>query len=352
MSITVADFFSGCGGTCAGFRGAGLDLLLALDNDRDARSTFEVNFPGTPFICRDIRNVAPTDIEYLVLNSRGQGKTLLFSACAPCQPFSIQRRNRRRSDERYPLLLEFLRFVWYFRPELVFLENVPGVDQVYGSVRPFATCLDTLRSNGYSVEHRVINCWDYGIPQRRRRLLLVASRLGPIRFPEPSHGPGTASPEYPKVRDWISDLPRIEAGETHPDVPNHRASTLSELNLRRIRATPAESTRVKWPEELVLECHKNGHRGHTDVYGRLRWDEPATAITTRCISLSNGRFGHPEQDRALSIREAACLQTFDRDFIFTGSMNSMARQVGNAVPVLLAKHVGEHFLRHVAEYKK
>jgi DNA (cytosine-5)-methyltransferase 1 len=201
------------------------------------------------------------------------------------------------------------------------------------------------------VRSGVVESRDYGVPQRRRRLVVMASRLGPLAFPRPTHGPNGASQSYSTVWQWIGALPPITAGETHADLPNHRASALSRLNLERIRATPEGGSRSAWPDHLKLDCHMNGHKGHTDVYGRMRKHAPASGLTTRCISLSNGRFGHPVQDRAISVREAACIQTFPLDFEFRGSLNSMARQVGNAVPVLLAQRLGHRVLSH-ARYRE
>jgi DNA (cytosine-5)-methyltransferase 1 len=149
----------------------------------------------------------------------------------------------------------------------------------------------------------------------------------------------------PTVWKAIRHLPEIKAGQSHGKILNHRASNLSALNLKRIRATKPESTRTRWPAALTLDCHE-GHSGHTDVYGRMAKHQPSAALTTRCISLSNGRFGHPTQHRAISVREAACLQTFPMAFEFFGSMNSMSRQVGNAVPVAMARVFGEAILRH------
>ena len=150
------------------------------------------------------------------------------------------------------------------------------------------------------------------------------------------------------MRDWIGDLPKIAAGETHPTIPDHRAAGLSAQNLKRIRATREGGGNRDWPDELRLKCHEDA-TGYSDVYGRMSWDRPASGLTTRCISYSNGRFGHPEQDRAISVREAACLQTFPMDFQFAGSLSSMARQIGNAVPVRLAKAVGRHVAKHLAQ---
>jgi len=171
----------------------------------------------------------------------------------------------------------------------------------------------------------------------------VGSRHGQIRLPDETHGPGTSNGEYDTVRNRISHLPPVRAGEQHDDVPNHRAARLSALNMERVRATPPGGGHRDWPEHLKLECHK-GLSGFSDVHGRMKWDAPASGLTTRCTNYSNGRFGHPDQDRAISVREAASLQAFPEEFIFEGCMASMARQTGNAVPARLAKPAGETFI--------
>ncbi len=333
MRIDFFDFFSGCGGTSRGMQEAGMEARFALDLDPDAKRTFESNFPKARFICSDIRDVSVDDVAPHI--KRRHGRPLVFGACAPCQPFSRQMQNRRPSDGRKSLLGEFHRFVEHFLPEYIFLENVPGLEQARQENGPFEDFLALLDRLGYYRDHQVILAHDYGVPQRRRRLVLLACRSGPIRLPEPTHGPGTGKPDLPGVWDWISDLPPLEAGETHPEDVNHRAARLSPINLERISSTPEGGGRMDWPEQLELECHKT-HVGHTDVYGRMLKDRPAPALTTRCISLSNGRYGHPTQNRAISVREAARIQTFPPDFRFLGRQNSMARQVGNAVPVELA----------------
>ena len=226
---------------------------------------------------------------------------------------------------------------------------MPGIQRVAGS-SVISRFKKRLEESGYHSTAGIIESQKYGVPQRRRRLVLLASRYAKINLPEPTHGPGSET-SYSTVRDRIGHLPPIAAGETHPYVPNHRAANLSQLNLRRIKATPPEGSRTDWPEELHLACHtKRGYSGHTDVYGRMKWNSTATGLTTRCISLSNGRYGHPEQHRAISVREAASLQTFPEDFIFHGSLNSQARQIGNAVPVLLAEKFGKHILDHFSRY--
>jgi DNA (cytosine-5)-methyltransferase 1 len=343
------DFFSGCGGTSQGMREAGLRVRLGIDVDPDAAETYRTNFPRADFIRQDIRRLKVKDLAPHV--SDGEARPMLFGACAPCQPFSKQGRSQKRKDGRKDLLREFHRFVRFYRPEYVFIENVPGLQSVDDKRGPFAKFLTLLTKLGYWHCHRVIYACHYGVPQRRRRLVLIASRLGPISFPEPTHGPTAKKKSLPTVWEAIGHLPRIKAGQSHPKILNHRAACLSDLNLKRIKATKSGGTRTRWPARLVLECHEN-HSGHTDVYGRMAKNLPSAALTTRCISLSNGRFGHPTQHRAISVREAACLQTFPMDFEFHGNLNSMSRQVGNAVPVAMARVFGKAIRRHYIRHRK
>lgn len=347
--INVFDFFSGCGGTSKGFDLAGLDIQMAIDSDKDAALTYRNNFPKAKFYCEDIRSF-PTDSLSSFISSR-QDRPMLFCGCAPCQPFSKQKKEKNDQDNRISLLLEFLRFIQFFLPEYVFVENVPGLQNVYGKCGPFDTFVTALEKSLYQVEFKVISSQDYGVPQKRKRLVLVASRLGYISFPTPTHGDGRINTRFTTVADKIKYLPAIEAGEVCSQDSNHRAAKLSALNLARIKATPEGGDRRHWPTQLLLKCHKD-YIGHSDVYGRMKWNTPASGLTTRCVSYSNGRFGHPEQNRAISVREAACLQTFPEDFVFLGNLNSMARQIGNAVPVDVARVFGEHFLIHYQNYCK
>ena len=351
MTVRVYDFFAGCGGASCGFQTAGMEVSFALDYDLDARESFEANFPDAHFEFADIRNVCVEAVRCRVEGE--QPYPVLFSGCAPCQPFTKQNTTRPRwdQDERVPLLSHFAHLVEVCQPDLVFVENVPGIQQPDIDSQPFGGFLSRLHAADYKVDYRPIRLARYGIPQSRRRLVLVGSRHGVINLPDETHGPGTKNERYATARDWISHLPPIRAGEEHENVPNHRAAHLSERNVERIRATPEGGSHRDWPEHLQLKCHK-GFSGYTDVYGRMSWDSPASGLTTRCISYSNGRFGHPEQDRAISIREAACLQTFPEDFIFTGSLASMARQIGNAVPVRLATLMGQQFIKHLKHLGK
>lgn len=344
--VVLADFFSGCGGTSRGFAEAGIAPALAVDWDPDAAATFRLNFPTTTLLERDIHALEVDEIQAALASSGKQIR--LFAGCAPCQPFAGHRHAPTNRDDRSFLLLEFLRFVQSLEPELIFVENVAGMQRVSASQGPFAEFVGEV-SKTHHVAYDTIASADYGVPQTRRRLVLVASRLGPIDIPAPTHGPG-AEHSHTTVREWIGDLPPLAAGNEAPDVSSHRAMRLSNLNLVRIRATPEGGDRRDWPRHLWPDCHRGGFDGHTDVYGRLSWDKKAPALTTKCISYSNGRFGHPDQDRALSAREAARLQTFPVDFQFTGSLASQARQIGNAVPVALARRFGHHLIEHAAKF--
>jgi DNA (cytosine-5)-methyltransferase 1 len=351
VPLKVFDFFSGCGGTSAGLKEAGMDIVMGLDIDSDSAATFQHNFPEAKFIQKDIRLI---DMDVLnPLMNECLGNPVLFSGCAPCQPFSIQNRSRKSSpDKRTDLLIWFGKFVERFNPDYVLVENVPGIQaMLINAPGPLQEFISLLKNLGYAWDVCVIQSQDYGVPQRRARLVLIASRHGEIQLPAKTHGPEAGIP-YITAWEAIQHLPPIVAGEKHETIPNHVSASLSKLNMRRIEATPEGGDRRDWDEELMLKCHKKTDasdkrfRGHMDVYGRVRKHQPATGLTTRCISLSNGRFGHPDQHRALSVREAACLQTFPETFVFHGSMNSTAKQVGNAVPVLLAQKLGEQIIQH------
>ena len=349
LTVKVFDFFSGCGGASRGFQEAGMDVVFGLDWDADAERSFKRNFPSTTFVAEDIREVDEDSIRELV--DRQRPNPVLFCGCAPCQPFTKQNTTRPEpdQDERVPLLLEFLRLIRRCEPDIVFVENVPGIQNVSPDSEPLSGFLRGLKDAGYTEPtHDSVSLKRYGVPQGRRRFLLLASRHGRLGLPDQTHGPGTDNPDFATVRDWIGDLPQLAAGETDPEIPDHRAARLSALNLKRIRATPEGGGNRDWPEDLQLTCHQ-GATGYSDVYGRMSWDRPASGLTTRCISYSNGRFGHPEQHRAISVREAACLQTFPMDFRFSGSPTSRARQIGNAVPVRLTTVVGHHVDGHLAE---
>lgn len=362
--IAVFDFFCGCGGTSEGFREADMEIVWALDADPAAARTFRENFPQAAFHEGDVDALKVEELKREM--DKHPDCLTLFCGCAPCQPFTKQQTQKKQDDPRRHLLLSFARFVEAAKPDFIFVENVPGVQKDQGgNDSPFAQFLAIIDRLGYHYDKpgAVVAAQDYGAAQIRHRFIFLASKHGVARIPEATHGHGKTP--YRTVRDAIADLPPIEAGESYDDpehrITCHRAAALSAKNLARIQATPPDGGgRVDWPAKsgLRLKCHtrmrtnvgkkKQKHSGHTDVYGRLWWDRPSTGLTTRCNSYSNGRFGHPEQNRAISIREAARIQGFPDTFRFTGSLNDQARQVGNAVPVPLAKAVGEAVLLQVA----
>jgi DNA (cytosine-5)-methyltransferase 1 len=272
---------------------------------------------------------------------------LLLAACAPCQPFSPLNRRREEADDR-AVLRHVERLVRELRPDFLFIENVPGLQNVPG-FSAFRRLRRTLRSLRYKIRFGVIDAAWHGVPQHRMRLVLTASFHSEAPWVGQLHGDKPGLAPYVTVRQAISKFPPIMAGEKHPTVPNHIAARLAGHNLERMKATPSDGgSRTDWSANLVLECHRN-HDGHPDVYGRLRWDAPAPTLTTKCTSISNGRYGHPEQNRAISAREAAALQSFDDTYMFYGGLREITRQIGNAVPPLLAERFAAEFVAQAAQ---
>jgi DNA (cytosine-5)-methyltransferase 1 len=228
------------------------------------------------------------------------------------------------------------------KPEWVFIENVPGIARVRG-FSTYSRFKSALASQGYKFADGIVDAKWYGVPQNRRRLVLVASRVGEPSLPSPTHGEGKE--RYRTVWDAIGHLPKLAAGQRDPTIANHGAADITEVNLLRLRLTPRDGGgRMDWPESLALNCHRE-REGHEDVYGRMRWNGPAPTLTCRCFSISNGRYGHPDQDRAISLREAASLQSFPEGYRFFGpTQRSIGAQIGNAVPVGLAEAIGRHIL--------
>jgi len=335
--LVATDFFCGAGGMTRGFLDAGIPVRLGIDINPAFRETFQHNNPGAKFLAADLARLNPDTLLPFV-DGAGHNQQV-FIACAPCQPFTKLRTNPRGGDAPR-LLMYFCRIVLAMLPDFLVIENVPGIARVQGlsTFRRFLRCLDDA---GYSFAMDVLDAKNFGVPQTRRRLLLIASRVGAIELPRPTHG--RLREPYSTVRDGIGRFPPIAAGQTHPFVPNHVAAALSSLNLRRISQTPRDGgSRADWPRRLRLLCHSGVDVAFSDVYGRMNWDRPSPTITSRCNSLSNGRFGHPEQNRAISLREAASLQSFPDSYVFYGpSKASIAAQIGNAVPVAFAKAIGE-----------
>ena len=337
----VVDLFCGVGAFSHGLRQAGFDIRAGHDTDDRCRHAFERGNAAT-FFARDVTELSPDEV---IGHFSGSRPTVL-AGCAPCQPFSTYMQ-RYGDDPRWSLVESFARLAVEVRPDVVAMENVPALARHRGG-RVFRALTETLRGAGYAVEWTVARCEDFGVPQLRRRLVLLASRR---RSPVPLAAVARPNPKPVTVAEAIGALPALRAGEADPDDPLHAASALSPLNLARIRASRPGGTWRDWPEELRAKCHRrpNG-QSYPSVYGRMRWDEPAPTITTQCHGYGNGRFGHPEQDRAISLREAAILQTFPADWRFLPDgerpqFQEVGRWIGNAVPVRLGRAVGEQIVR-------
>ena len=338
--MIACDFFCGAGGLTRGMSNAGAKVAFGVDVDKNCRESYEYNNPKSKFIHSDIWELDFQTVEQHIQSI--DRNDLLFSGCAPCQTFSQQRKGKR-CNVQGRLLSAFGEFVEHFLPGQIFVENVPGIARVRGfsTLKRFEKL---LRDNDYSVCSKVIDAKKYGVPQNRRRFVLLAMQGAKVSFPDFTHG--KSGVPYNTVRDAISHFPRIAAGKSHAEVPNHDAAEISPLNLERLRSTPKNGgDRRSWPKHLQLDCHKKTYQGHTDVYGRMYWDQPSPALTSKCNSISNGRYGHPTQCRAISLREAASLQTFPQDYVFHGFNLQIARQIGNAVPVLMAEVITKHLMK-------
>lgn len=341
--IEAVDLFCGAGGLTAGLRQAGVRVRAGYDIEAACRYAYEWN-NGARFVDQDVSKVEPDQVAAWY---REPDATRLLAGCAPCQPFSTYNQGKdTTTDEKWPLLGAFARLIREIRPELVTMENVPDVTK-HAIYHEF---VDTLKGEGYHVWGSTVSCVDYGLPQNRRRHVLLASRLGPISLIPPTHLMRPVT-----VKDTIGNLPPVESGECHPGDPLHKAPKLNELNMRRIRASTPGGSWKDWPEELISGCHKRSSgRSYPSVYGRMEWSEPSSTMTTLCYGYGNGRFGHPEQDRAITLREAAMLQSFPRNYLFVEPgkpvhFRIVGRMIGNAVPVRLGEVIGESFMRHIEE---
>ncbi len=342
MKPTMIDLFAGCGGVTLGFKNRGFQVLAAVEMDHIVAETYRLNHPEVLLYEQDIREVDPCQMlsEIRLM----PGDLTVLSVCAPCQPFSRQNRVKR-ADPRVNLILEALRFVPVMKPRFIFFENVPGLRR--GKHREILERLIAgLRESGYGVsEPRVVDAVDYGVPQFRKRLILLAAAEGEVPpFPEPTHAPPEEAARMGKrpwrsVRDAFEGLPPLRSGEHDPNDPLHKARRHSPLSLERLRHIPHNGgSRHSLPPHLQLNCHKSGKNvGYHDVYGRMDFRKPSNTLTTGCTNFTKGRFAHPEQDRAITPREAARLQTFPDSYRFYGTYGQISSQIGNAVPVLLAE---------------
>lgn len=331
--------FCGAGGLTRGLLDAGITVRKGFDINEKFKETYEKNNEGAEFIAKDVAEVTREDV---LQNIDLKDNYLLLAGCAPCQPFSAINKQNSEKDKRKSLLLEFGRLVQQTKPDFIFIENVPGLANGKGRkiFDEFKSGLDAL---GYHSVYKIVDAKQYGVPQKRKRLILLASTKGIVDFPAPTHGRGEGLAPYRTVREAISKYPVLRDGSFHSEVINHQAGALSPINKERLKLTKKNGgSRKDLPKRLVLKCHLK-HRGHHDVYGRMRWDDVAPTLTCRCTHITNGRFGHPTQTRGVSVREAAALQTFSDEYTFYGTFTLNTLMVGNAVPPLLAKKIGAVF---------
>lgn len=333
MKYGVIDLFCGVGGLTCGLEKSGLNVIAGYDLDATCEYAYNYN-NNAKFINKNIEDVTGKEINKLLI----EYNVKILAGCAPCQPFSSHQKDKhnRKKHKDWRLLYQFARLVNEVKPEIVSMENVPELS----NEKVFDDFVNVLKKQKYNITYKVVNAADYGVPQRRKRLLLIASRQKKINFLEPTHK------NVITVREAIADLPQIEAGKYNNIDNLHIAPSLSETNLKRIKHSIPGGTWRDWPENLILNCHKKKTgQSYSSVYGRMKWDDVAPTITTQFTRYGTGRFGHPEQNRALTLREGAILQTFPINYSFIKNgekiiLQNIARHIGNAVPPRLGEIIG------------
>lgn len=339
MQIEAVDLFCGVGGLTAGLIKSGIKVKAGYDIADECHFAYEHNNKAT-FVHKDVAGVTASEIS----SWYSEGSIRLLAGCAPCQPFSTYNQGKDTTkDKKWPLLYHFSRLIREVEPELVTMENVPEVIKH----KVYQDFIDELKSLGYAVFSKEVVCVQYGIPQTRKRHVVLASKIGYIELLPATHMKPVT------VKQVIGKLEPLNAGEKSTKDPLHIAAKLSELNLQRIKKSIPGGTWRDWPEDLRAECHKKqSGKSYPAVYGRMEWDKPAPTMTTLCFGFGNGRFGHPEQNRGISLREAALFQTFPMDYQFTETpkkinFKGVGRMIGNAVPVRLGEVVGLSFVHAV-----
>ncbi|WP_210409265.1 DNA cytosine methyltransferase [Methanococcoides sp. NM1] len=343
-TLKAIDFFCGAGGMTQGMIQSGIDVLAGIDIASDCKQTYEINNSST-YIETDITSYTADDLKEATGILKNDD-SLVFIGCSPCQYWTKIRTNKSKSKMTKDLLDRFKYFVHEFLPGYIVIENVPGLCNSSEN-RVLRDFKQYLSDSSYVFDDGIINGNDYGVPQNRRRYLFVATRLSEdIRLPEAEKSDDLT------VRNFIgrnNGFKKIPAGHKDETDYIHSSANLSKQNIQRMKLTKRDGgTRHCWKDNPALQI--NAYKGRDDIFGdvyaRMWWDKPAPTITTRFNSFSNGRFGHPEENRAISLREGATLQTFPKDYIFKGSNNAtIARQIGNAVPPELARRIGIDLIR-------
>ena len=337
--FVAVDLFCGAGGLTYGLKKSGIKVVAGFDIDDTCKYAYEKNNKGAKFIKKDIVNITKKDINPFFKNT----KYKVLVGCAPCQTFSthstkIKKNKNLSKDKRWTLLNHFSRLINEVNPDFVSMENVPLLQKQ--SI--FKSFVKNLEKNNYVVEHQIVNCSKIGIPQNRRRLVLIAAKKEITK----EINLQVKESSVVTVKNAISELPKIKAGEQNKKDSLHFSAPLSEKNLKRIKYSKPGGTWKDWPKSLRAECHKKESGStYTSVYARMVWNKPSPTITTQFIRYGTGRFGHPIQNRALSLREGALLQSFPKNYKFFKngddfSSVQIGMHIGNAVPPKLGLFIG------------
>lgn len=352
---TAIDIFSGSGGLSVGLKRGGFQVVSAVEIESNAFATYKANHPEVQAFKQDLRTVEGKSL----IACSPNGRIDLLSGCPPCQGFSSLTARHKRTDPRNELVLEMSRLVEEIEPRIVMMENVPGLPKKGAEI--FNQFLQKLDSLGYISEWDILQVADYGVPQSRQRFVLLAGKGFPVHLPKPTHSKTCRDGLKPwkTLRDAIGDMPEpIVLAETQasggPQRYNwHVVRSLAPNTLRILKAALPGESRLKLPEELRPPCHRNRSDGFNNVYGRLAWDQISSTITGGCTTVSKGRFGHPEQDRTISVREAALLQTFPMDYIFdTPYIDYVCEMIGNALPCDFAEAIARQCLDALSSAKQ
>ncbi|MGX1641356.1 DNA cytosine methyltransferase [Sphingobacterium sp. NPDC055431] len=344
--LKAVDFFCSGGGMSFGMQEAGIQIIAGIDFDKNCKTTYEANIEGAEFIQADVFDLKEKELEKK-LSLKKNDDELVLIGCSPCQFWSIINTDKTKSSKSKNLLIEFSRFVKYFRPGYVVVENVPGVlrRKEESGLDEF---IEWLKNNGYENPHfKVHNVNDYGVPQNRKRFTLIATRISQHEIK-----PLELEGKKVVVKDVLGidkGFPKIEPGHKDNSDFLHTAPNISDINKRRLKKVEKDGgNRLGFADdpELQLKCFEGKDDSFKDTFGRLWWNKPAPTITTKFFSISNGRFVHPEEDRALSIREGATLQSFPLTYKFKGtSVANIARMIGNAVPPKYATAIGKAIIQ-------
>ncbi|MGD9807966.1 MAG: DNA cytosine methyltransferase [Deferribacterales bacterium] len=347
--LRAIDLFAGAGGLTVGLKQAGINVIEAIEIDIDASETYKYNHPEVKVNTTDITKIP--DEYFIQLKNKGIN---IVTGCPPCQGFSSL--TMKKDDPRNKLVYEFLRAIKIIEPQAVMMENVPGMAKRGKEI--FDDVLNQLAQMGYYTSYKVLQVADFGVPQSRNRLVMYASKAKKIEMPSTTHAEKgeNGKLKWLTVKDAFENitiptpLTIRQVSENAIENMNHWSiiRELAPINKERLKYIKSGSNRYSIPDELRPPCHKGKNKGYGNVYARMDWDKPSPTITTGCTTMSTGRFIHPEEDRTISVREAAILQTFPIGYTFkTRYLERACRLVGNALPCKFAEALSKHLVNEL-----